>query len=64
MNRNIFHLLKLEFALAIPTLNEWKIYAINSASQGLKLPNFFSTKYHVVHIYVTRVTKGRIDMNY
>ena len=42
MNRNIFRHLKLEIALAIPALDEWKI--IWKYSAGQELNNFFSVK--------------------
>ena len=35
LNINIFRHLKLEIALAIPALNEWKIEANNSAARWL-----------------------------
>ena len=36
MHRNLFRHLKLEIAVAIPALNEWKIIWNNSAGQGLR----------------------------
>ena len=35
ININIFRHLKLEIALAIPALNEWKIETNNAAAYGL-----------------------------
>ena len=36
IGKHIFCHLKMEIALAIPALNEWKIKTNNSAAQGLK----------------------------
>ena len=49
MNINIFCHLKLEFALAIPALNKWKIETNNSEKQGLI--NIIKATCHTVFVF-------------